>query len=59
MHSTLSQPALPGRHHIYIADVTDKDALIGAARAFDAAVGGTDIVIANAGISRWREDRVL
>ena len=43
--------ALPGRHHTYIADVTDKDALIGAARAFDTAVGGTDIVIANAGIS--------
>lgn len=43
--------ALPGRHHTYIADVTDKDTLIGAARAFDTAVGGTDIVIANAGIS--------
>ena len=43
--------ALPGRHHTYIADVTDKDRLIGAAHAFDAAVGGTDIVIANAGIS--------
>lgn len=43
--------SLPGRHHIYIADVTDRDALIGAARVFDAAVGGTDIVIANAGIS--------
>ncbi len=42
---------LPGRHHTYIADVTDKDELIGAAHAFDAAVGGTDIVIANAGIS--------
>ncbi len=42
---------LPGKHHTYIADVTDKDALIGAARAFDTAVGGTDIVIANAGIS--------
>ena len=43
--------ALPGQHHTYIADVTDKDALIGAAREFDAAGGGTDIVIANAGIS--------
>ncbi len=43
--------ALPGRHHSYTVDVTDKDALIGAAHAFDAAVGGTDIVIANAGIS--------
>ena len=42
---------LPGQHHTYIADITDKDALIGAARQFDAAVGGTDIVIANAGIS--------
>jgi len=45
------EAALPGKHHTYIADVTDKDALIGAARAFDAEVGGTDIVIANAGIS--------
>jgi short-subunit dehydrogenase len=43
--------ALPGAHHIYAVDVTDKDAVIGAARAFDAAVGGADIVIANAGIS--------
>jgi NAD(P)-dependent dehydrogenase (short-subunit alcohol dehydrogenase family) len=39
------------RHHRYAVDVTDKDALIGAARAFDAATGGADIVIANAGIS--------
>ena len=45
------EATLPGKHHTYSADVTDKDALIGAARAFDAAVGGTDIVIANAGIS--------
>jgi short-subunit dehydrogenase len=43
--------ALPGQHHTYTADVTDKDALIGVAREFDAAVGGTDVVIANAGIS--------
>ena len=43
--------ALQGKHHTYIADVTDKDSLIGAAHAFDTAVGGTDIVIANAGIS--------
>ncbi len=43
--------ALPGRHYAYGADVTDKDALVAAARAFDAAVGGADIVIANAGIS--------
>ncbi len=45
------EASLPGKHHQYIVDVTDKDALIDAARAFDAAVGGTDIVIANAGIS--------
>ena len=45
------QAALSGKHHSYIADVTDKDALLGAARAFEAAVGGADIVIANAGIS--------
>lgn len=43
--------ALPGKHHTYVANITDKDALIAVARAFDAAVGGTDIVIANAGIS--------
>ena len=45
------EATLPGTHHTYTVDVTDKDALISAARAFDAAVGGTDIVIANAGIS--------
>ena len=43
--------ALPGQHHVYGVDVTDKEALIAAARSFDAAVGGADIVIANAGIS--------
>ncbi len=43
--------ALPGKHHQYIVDVTDRNALIDAARTFDAAVGGVDIVIANAGIS--------
>jgi short-subunit dehydrogenase len=43
--------ASPGRHHRYAVDVTDKDALIAAAQAFDDATGGADIVIANAGIS--------
>ncbi|MGE5665356.1 MAG: SDR family NAD(P)-dependent oxidoreductase, partial [Betaproteobacteria bacterium] len=42
---------LPGHHHSYAVDVNDRDALIAAGRAFDAAVGGADIVIANAGIS--------
>lgn len=41
----------PGRHHVYAVDVTDKDALIRAGRAFDDATGGADIVVANAGIS--------
>jgi short-subunit dehydrogenase len=41
----------PGRHHVYAVDVTDKDDLITAARAFDDATGGADIVVANAGIS--------
>ena len=41
----------PGRHHRYAVDVTDKDALVAAATAFDDATGGADIVIANAGIS--------
>ena len=43
--------SLPGRHHVYPVDITDKDALIAAGRAFEAAAGGVDIVIANAGIS--------
>lgn len=43
--------ALPGRHRVYPADVTDKDALIAAAAAFRTDAGATDIVIANAGIS--------
>lgn len=43
--------ALPGTHHGYAADVTDRDALIAAARAFESVTGGADIVIANAGIS--------
>lgn len=42
---------LPGAHLCYPADVTDRDALIAAARAFEAATGGADVVIANAGIS--------
>lgn len=43
--------ALPGRHYVYASDVTDKDAMIGAAGAFERDAGGADIVIANAGIS--------
>lgn len=43
--------ALPGRHYTYACDVTDRDALIAAARAFETATGGADVVIANAGIS--------
>jgi hypothetical protein len=42
---------LPGRHDCYAADVNDRDALIAAARQFESATGGADIVIANAGIS--------
>jgi short-subunit dehydrogenase len=42
---------LPGRHFRYAVDVTDTDALVAAGREFDAATGGADIVIANAGIS--------
>ena len=36
---------------LYPLDVTDRAALIGAARDFEARCGGTDLVIANAGIS--------
>lgn len=39
------------RHHAYVCDVTDRDTLIANAREFDKVVGGTDIAIANAGIS--------
>lgn len=42
---------LPGSHLCYPVDVTERDALIAAARAFEAATGGADVVIANAGIS--------
>jgi hypothetical protein len=42
---------LPGRHFVYAVDVTDKDALIAAARDFERDTGGADVVIANAGIS--------
>jgi short-subunit dehydrogenase len=42
---------LPGTHHAYAVDVTDRDALIAAARDFESATGGADVVIANAGIS--------
>jgi short-subunit dehydrogenase len=42
---------LPGTHLTYAVDVTDKDAVLAAAQAFEAATGGADIVIANAGIS--------
>lgn len=43
--------SLPGSHHVYGADVTDKDALITVAKAFEQTAGGVDVVIANAGIS--------
>lgn len=43
---------LPGRHFVYAADVTDRDALLAAARAFERDCGApADVVIANAGIS--------
>ncbi len=46
--------SLPGDKANYLAipaDVTDRDAMIDAAQRFEAFSGGTDIVIANAGIS--------
>jgi hypothetical protein len=42
---------LPGRHWRYALDVTDRSRLIDAAREFERASGGADVVIANAGIS--------
>lgn len=41
----------PGRCDIYPLDVTDHVALIAAAQDFETRCGGTDIVVANAGIS--------
>ena len=49
LHSLLA--TLPGRHLVYSADVTDSEAIIAAGRAFEAATGGADFVVANAGIS--------
>jgi short-subunit dehydrogenase len=42
----------PTQHRIYALDVTDQTALASAAQDFIATVGGVDVVIANAGISR-------
>ena len=42
---------LPGRHRRYAVDVTDRARLIEAAREFESACGGVDLVVANAGIS--------
>jgi NADP-dependent 3-hydroxy acid dehydrogenase YdfG len=42
---------LPGRHHLYAVDVTDTEAIVAAGRDFDSAIGGADLVVANAGIS--------
>jgi NADP-dependent 3-hydroxy acid dehydrogenase YdfG len=42
---------LGGRCRTYALDVTDRPSLIAAARDFEAACGGTDVVIAGAGIS--------
>jgi short-subunit dehydrogenase len=42
---------LPGRHLRYVLDVTDRPRLIEAAREFERASGGADLVIANAGVS--------
>ncbi len=41
----------PGRCHTYTLDVRDRAQLLAAARDFEARCGGTDMVIANAGIS--------
>jgi hypothetical protein len=41
----------PGRHRRYALDVTDRASLLQAAREFEQASGGVDVVIANAGIS--------
>lgn len=42
----------PERHRIYALDVTEHALLAGAAEDFIAAMGGADIVIANAGVSQ-------
>lgn len=40
-----------GRHRRYVLDVTDRVRLVEAAREFERASGGADVVIANAGVS--------
>ena len=42
----------PGIHRLYALDVTDHTALADAAADFIAALGGADVVIANAGVSQ-------
>jgi len=44
--------AHPERHHLYVLDVTDHEALQQAAQDFLVATGGIEVVIANAGISQ-------
>jgi hypothetical protein len=44
-------PVVASPHRIYPLDVTDRQALIAAARDFESATGGADLVVANAGIS--------
>jgi short-subunit dehydrogenase len=55
-HQSLEQLAAslphPERHRIYPLDVTDHSALAAAAADFIGALGGADVVIANAGISQ-------
>lgn len=46
-----SLPGDPARYHPIVADITDRDDMIRAARVFERLSGGTTIVIACAGIS--------
>lgn len=61
LHALRASLPEPQRHRIYVLDVTDHAALQGAADDFIDALGGADVVIANAGISQgtlteFRED---
>jgi NAD(P)-dependent dehydrogenase (short-subunit alcohol dehydrogenase family) len=52
LRELLAQLPHPERHRFYVVDVNDHAALADAAADFIAELGGVDIVIANAGISR-------
>ncbi|MGZ4278896.1 MAG: SDR family NAD(P)-dependent oxidoreductase [Solirubrobacteraceae bacterium] len=45
--------ALPGEHHVLVADVADADAVRAAVDDFVARAGGLDLLVANAGLTHY------